>query len=62
MRNARNKTMTFEQWMRKVDLCLIAILGVNSEDLSDCPYSDWFEQKVKPERAAKRAIKFNGGE
>lgn len=59
-RTAAN-TMSFEDWMAKVDKACEATAYLSTADLADCPYRDWYDDGVKPESAAKRAIKRDGG-
>jgi hypothetical protein len=49
--------MEFREWMRKVDAILEnRIGGLNSNDLPDCPYRDWFDSEVSPAQAAGYAL------
>lgn len=48
---------TFEQWFAKVDMEVKKIASISVNDLPDCPYYDWYENRVSPLRAAKRALK-----
>lgn len=36
--------LEFADWKQKVDDVLTHWLGLTSDDLPDCPYSDWHEQ------------------
>ena len=47
---------TFDQWMKDVATALRAE-GLDLRDLPDCPYHDWYEDRVSAKSAAKRAIK-----
>lgn len=47
----------YAQWMQAVDQAVWALAGVSVYDLPDCLYRDWYEARVKPKTAAKRAIK-----
>lgn len=47
---------TFDQWMQRVDAHVQNVLGLSVYDLPDCPFSDWYEEYMPPERAAKKAI------
>lgn len=52
------RAVTFEAWIREVDsLIAKSAGGLTSGDLPDCPYYDWYDQRVSPAAAAKRAIK-----
>lgn len=50
-------TAAFDAWMQKVNAVLEKRVGVGSDDLPDCCYSDWFEDGVSPARAAAKAVK-----
>jgi len=52
---------TFEQWLHSVNEHLTALCGMDYRDLPDCCYMDWYEAKMSPKAAAKKAIK-NAGE
>ena len=52
---------TFEQWMKRVDKFL-AYRGLCADDLPDCRYDVWFDNRVRPIRAANRALKNAGGD
>lgn len=49
----------FDVWMKAVNQQLILICGMSSDDLADCPYSDWWEDGMSVKGAARKAIKFN---
>lgn len=53
-------TTTFDAWMKRVDAILVALCGVTSNDLPDCPYADWFADNLAPTVAARRAIRLAG--
>jgi hypothetical protein len=53
---------TFEQWMQRVDAHVQNVLGLSVYDLPDCPFRDWYEYGMQPERAAKKAIRRIEGE
>jgi len=46
----------FDDWMLKVDHELVRMCGLSSADLADCCYRDWYDRRVTPKGAAKRAI------
>ena len=49
--------LSFEQWMARVDAIISdACGGFTSADLPDCCYRDWFNDRVSPKSAAKRAM------
>ncbi len=48
---------TFEEWKREVDSLLIHSIGISADDLPDCLYYDWYEDRLRPIRAANQALK-----
>ena len=53
--------LSFDEWMKQVNSAIAASLGgMNADDISDCPYSQWHEDGVSAKRAASRAIKRAG--
>ena len=50
-------TMSFEGWMRLVDLSVQTATGVSVYDLTDCPFRDWYDTGVKARVAARRAVR-----
>lgn len=54
-------SITFEQWMTKVDDAIDAQVGMTSADLPDCDWWNWWNDGVSAQRAAARAIKNAGG-
>jgi len=52
---------TFEVWMSRVDKFL-AYRWTCADDLPDCNYKAWYDRRVRPIRAANRALKNAGGD
>jgi len=52
---------TFEEWMKRVDKFL-AYRWLCADDLPDCDYRTWYANRVRPIRAANRALKNAGGD
>lgn len=51
-------SMTFTQWMGRVDQKIGEQLGgMTHEDIPDCCYRDWYEDNMTPAQAAKQAVK-----
>ena len=50
---------SFEQWMERVDRFVQLACSVSVHDLVDQPYRDWFDARLRPVRAANRAIRGN---
>ena len=53
---------TFDKWMARIDSVLSKHIGLTSADLDDCRYMDWYEQRLRPIRAANRALKRSGAD
>lgn len=49
--------LTFEAWKVKVNAEVQRRLGIGVDDLPDCPYHDWFTQRINSTQAAVRAIR-----
>jgi hypothetical protein len=49
--------LDFETWMERVDEVVNRIAGCSYQDLPDCPYRDWYDDGMKPEVAARRAVR-----
>ena len=52
---------SFEVWMAEVNAFIKAKYGLDSNDLPDCCYDDWYENGVGSKAAARKALK-NAGE
>lgn len=48
---------TFERWMERVDSVVWRAAGVSVHDLPDCNYRIWYEERLRPVRAAARAVR-----
>lgn len=53
---------TFEAWIQRVNNFLVRGTGLSAEDLPDCRWMDWYERRVRPIRAANKALKAAGAE
>jgi hypothetical protein len=51
---------TFNEWLARVDKFLVRAIGLTHDDLADCNYADWFDARIRPIRAANKALKANG--
>lgn len=50
--------MTFEEWLRQVNLHIAKLTGgLVSDDLPDAPYYDMYDDGLGPQSAARRAIR-----
>lgn len=52
--------VSFEEWKRQLDALLRAKYGLESSDLADCAYRDWYERGVSAKSAARKALRENG--
>jgi hypothetical protein len=43
--------------MKEVDKEVKALCCLSVHDLPDCPFSDWYEDRVSPKTAARRVVK-----
>ncbi len=48
---------TFDAYKARVDATVQNIAGLSIDDLTDCPLRDWYEDRVSPASAAKRALR-----
>jgi hypothetical protein len=55
-----SKRKTFEEWMAQVDAILIKRFGIESADLPDCCYADWYEDGFTPSQAVEMALEEGG--
>lgn len=44
--------LTFEQWLRAVDIEVVKITGLSTEDFADWNFSDAYEDGIEPRQAA----------
>ncbi len=58
---AEGEYLSFGDWMNQVNAQLEAKVGVGSEDMSDCRYKDWYQERLTPIAAANRALSYNEG-
>jgi len=52
---------TFEEWMKRVDK-FVGYRGLSVYDLPDRRYDIWYANRVRPIRAANRALKNAGAD
>ena len=53
----KDDSRSFDQWMSTVDRILVRYRGLSAYDLPDCTYRDWYDARVRPVRAANRALR-----
>lgn len=51
---------SFDAWMSRIDRVLIRYRGISVYDLEDCPFMSWYEDRIRPIRAANKALKRAG--
>jgi len=49
---------TFEQWSKRVDALVQRFACMSLYDLPDVPLMDWYNARLRPIRAANRALKY----
>ena len=52
--------MNFKEWMNKVDAEIIKRCGLSSDDLSDFPYHDMYDDGVSPAEVAEDVLEGEG--
>lgn len=50
------ETVAFSRWMTEVTLNMEALYGLETDDLPDCSYADWFHSGMSAEDAAREAM------
>jgi hypothetical protein len=48
--------LTFEDWMEAVDIEVVNVAGIETDDLEDQTYRDWFDSGMTPHEAALQAL------
>lgn len=54
---AQSDDQRFHQWKRQVNRLVQSKVGLAADDLPDCPYRDWFDDRMSPKTAAAKAIR-----
>jgi hypothetical protein len=49
------RTITFDEWKRRINAICWKRYGVDIDDLPDCPFMDWYEDGCTPSDAANMA-------
>jgi hypothetical protein len=52
----RANSASFDAWMRKVDRTMEQKIGLDSDDLADAPWMDFFVNGLTPTEAIKDAL------
>ena len=48
---------SFDRWMKRVDDVVWNAAGVSVHDLPDCDFRTWYDERLRPIRAAARAVR-----
>ena len=51
----------FQDWVSAVNSYIDSVYGISVHDLPDVPMREWWEDKLKPLAAARRAIRYADG-
>jgi hypothetical protein len=52
--------MSFDDWLRYVDMHMVRAVGLNHRDIADWTWYDAYEAGVSPVDAAREAIEADG--
>lgn len=52
-----NDNPTFRHWMARVEQWRYRAAGISVYDLPDCDYRTWYDERLRPIRAANRALR-----
>jgi hypothetical protein len=52
--------MPFEKWMARVNRNVENVIGLSTDDLSDCAYYEWYDCGISSAEAARMALEENG--
>ena len=53
---------TFDQWFKRVDAVIVRHFGIGADDLPDIDYMSLYEERVRPIRAANKALRNAGAD
>lgn len=57
-----NDNPSFDEWFKRVDRFVSRNFGVGLDDLPDCDYLSWYDDRLRPIHAANKALKNAGAE
>ena len=49
---------SFDEWESRVDRIMTKYIGIGLHDLPDCPTREWYDDRVRPIRAANKALRY----
>ena len=52
-----NDNPSFKCWMKRVDSVVWKMVGMSVHDLPDCNFRIWYDERLRPVRAAARAVR-----
>ena len=52
--------MNYEEWLKQVNQVLYLTFGLDTDCMPDQPWRDWYDNKLSPMTAVKRALKNEG--
>lgn len=55
-------SLTFEEWMKAVDAGLVRVVLMDSRDLVDCNYRDWYDDEMSVDEAVQAVLEENGAD
>ena len=62
MKMDANDNPTFDQWMDRIDRVISKYRGISVYDLEDCPFTEWYDNRIRPIKAANKALKRAGAD
>jgi len=51
---------SFDEWMRAIENLIWKLRGISVYDLPDCPFDEWYDERLRPIRAANKALRRAG--
>jgi hypothetical protein len=54
-----NNTMSFEEWLNEVNRHVMETIDIGIEDLTEQPYTEWWQEGRTPEEGALLALEDN---
>ena len=51
---------SFNSWMARIDNLFWYFIGLSVHDMPDCPFMDWYEERIRPVFAVNHVLEFAG--
>ena len=51
---------TFNKWMERIDNLFWRFVGLSAHDMPDCPFMDWYEERIQPVFVVNHVLEFAG--